>query len=79
MKKRDIKKIKCPIFKAQNESIEKITKAINQAENIKEKAVLARNLLRQVQRLLSCEHFNKEKVECKICHSVAELRQRTAN
>ena len=75
----NIKKIKCVIFQAKNETIERITQAINEAANIKEKAVIAQKLLNEVEELLACKHFSRKKAECKICHYIAKLRKRTAN
>jgi len=73
-----IKKIKCVIFQSKNEEIGKITKAINEAEDVEKKAHLAERLVREVEELLSCEHFDKKRAECKICHYVARLRKNTA-
>ena len=78
-KAKDIKKIKCPIFKAKNEEIEGVTKAINEVENIEKKAYFVERLMGEVENLLSCEHFDEEKAECKICHYIANLRKKTAN
>lgn len=74
-----IKKIKCAIFQTKNEVIERVTKAINEAKDVKEKAVIAQKLLNEVEELLTCKHFSREKTECKICHYIAQLRKRTAN
>lgn len=75
----DDQKIKCPLFKAKNESIEKITKAINEAKNVQQKAMNARKLLNEVEDLLACKYFKMEKVDCKICREVAKLRRRVAD
>ena len=75
----NIKKIKCVIFQAKNEVIERVTQAINEAANIKEKAVIAQKLLNEVEELLACKHFIRKKAECKICHYIAKLRKRTGN
>ena len=78
-KAKDIQKIKCSIFKSKNEEIEGITKAVNEAENIKKKAYFAERLVKEVEDLLFCEHFDEKRAECKICHYIADLRKRTAN
>ena len=78
-KAKDIQKIKCSIFKSKNEEIEGITKAINEAENIEKKAQLAERLIKEANEILSCEHFDEKRVDCKICHYIADLRKRTAN
>lgn len=77
--KQNIKKIKCVIFQAKNEIIERITQAINEAKDVKGKAVIAQKLLDEVEKLLCCKHFIRGKAECKICHYIADLRKRTAN
>ena len=76
---KNIKKIKCTIFKLRNEDIEGITKAINEAENIEKKAQLAERLIKEANEILSCEHFDEKRVDCKICHYIADLRKKTAN
>lgn len=76
---KNIKKIKCTIFKSKNETIEGITKAINEAENIEKKAQLAERLIKEANEILSCEHFDEKRVDCKICHYIANLRKETAN
>jgi len=73
-----IKKIKCVIFQSKNEEIEKITKAMNEAKTIERKVYLAKRLISEVEELLSCEHFEKKKAECRICHYIARLRKNTA-
>ncbi len=78
-KAKDIQKIKCPIFKSKNETIEGITKAINEAENIEKKAQLAERLIKEANEILSCEHFDEKRVDCKICYYIADLRKKTAN
>ena len=76
---KNIKKIKCVIFQAKNEIIERITQAINEAKNVKEKAVIAQKLLNEVEELLTCKHFSRKRAECKICHYIANLRKKTAS
>ena len=77
--KKNIKKIKCVIFQAKNETIERITQAINEAKDVKGKAVIAQKLLNEVEELLTCKHFSRGEAECKICHYIANLRKKTAN
>ena len=76
---KNIKKIKCAIFKSKNETIEGITKAINEAENIEKKAQLAERLIKEANEILSCEHFDEKRIDCEICHYIANLRKKTAN
>lgn len=76
---KNIKKIKCAIFQSKNEEIEKINKAINEAEDVEKKAYLAERLLKEAECFLSCKHFDEKRADCKICHYIAELRKQTAN
>lgn len=75
---KDIKKIKCTIFHSKNETIEGITKAINEAENVERKAHFAERLVKEAGALLSCRHFDEKRVECKICHYIVKIRKRAA-
>lgn len=75
----DIKKIKCAIFQSKNEIIAGITKAINEAEEVEKKAHLADGLIKEVETLLICKHFDEKRADCKICHYIAKLRKQTAN
>lgn len=76
---KNIKKINCTIFHSKNKTIEGITKAINEAENVERKAHFAARLLKEVEDLLSCKHFDEKRADCKICHYIAKLRKQTAN
>ncbi len=78
MKKPNIKKIKCPIFHSKNEEIEGVTARINAVEDVEKKAQLADRLIKEAEELLSCKHFDAERAECEICHSIARLRVETA-
>jgi len=76
--KKEIKKINCALFSSKNEIITRITAAINEATNIKKKAALAKDLVQQVEELLSCKYFNKEKRSCEICQTITKARKLTA-
>jgi len=75
----DIKKIKCDIFKSKNNVIEGLTKAINEAGDVEKKARFAEKLIKETDEFLVCEHFNKNRADCKICQYIAKLRKQTAN
>jgi len=77
--KEEIEKIKCALFKAKNESIEKIAKFINETKNIKQKSRLAERLMKEAKELLSCQQFNERRLECQICQKISELRRKTAD
>lgn len=75
----DINNIKCTIFQSKNESMERITEAINDTQDVEKKADLAERLLEQAEDLLSCDNFNEKKLACRNCHYIAKLRRKTAN
>lgn len=78
MKHEQEPKISCPIFRKQEESIKEITDEINQAQNVEEKAALASELEKEVEVLLSCPDYDGEKLDCRNCEFVANLRKKTA-
>lgn len=72
-------KISCPTFQKQESLIENITDKINRAKGVVEKAGFAEELQKEVEVLLSCPDYDKEKLDCKNCHFIANLRRKTAN
>lgn len=74
-----VKKIKCLLFQAANETIKKITQAINEEKNVEQKAMLAQKLVGLVEELLKCEYFSEERAECRACQTVSKIRKKTAN
>lgn len=78
-KTEDIKKIKCAIFQSKNEEIGAITKAINEAEDVERKTHFTERLIKEVEDLLACKHFDEKRADCKICHYIAGLRKQAAN
>ena len=75
---KEIKKINCALFSSKNEIMTRITAAINDAQDVKKKAVFAKELIRQAEGLLSCKYFNKEKRSCEICQTITKARKLTA-
>jgi hypothetical protein len=72
-------KISCPIFQKQELVIKDITDKINHTKGVQEKAKFAEELQKEVDVLLSCPDYDKEKLDCKSCHFIANLRKKTAN
>lgn len=73
-----LKRVKCLIFQAKNETIKRITQAINEEEQVSQKAMLAQKLLDEVEALLQCEYFNEKRAECRACQTISETRKATA-
>ncbi|MFH1890036.1 MAG: hypothetical protein ABIJ91_00475 [Candidatus Kuenenbacteria bacterium] len=71
--------VKCSIFQAKNEFIASITKIMNEMKDIKNKAHLAERLIEEVEKLLACKQFDKQRAECEICHHIAVLRKQAAD
>ncbi len=72
-------RISCKTFQKQELVIKDITDKINQAKGVVEKARFAVELQKEVDVLLSCLDYEKEKLDCKSCHFIASLRKETAN
>lgn len=72
-------KISCPAFQKQESIIKDITNKINRAKGVLEKARFAEELLKEVNVLLSCPDYDKEKFDCKSCRFIANLRKKTAD
>jgi len=71
--------ISCPTFKKQEPIIKDITDKINRARRVREKAVFAGELQKEVDVLLSCPDHKKENSDCKNCHFIAGLRKKTTD
>lgn len=72
-------KISCAIFQKQEQEVKALTDKINKAKGVSEKARYAEELQREVGVLLSCPDYDKEKLDCKNCHFIANLRKKTAD
>jgi len=72
-------KISCLTFQKQEPVVKDITDKINQAKGVLEKARFAEELQKEVEVLLSCPDYNKEKLYCDSCHFIAKLRKKTAD
>jgi len=71
-------RISCPTFQKQEPVIKDITDKINQAKGVQKKAGFAEELQKEVNVLLSCPDYDKEKLDCENCHFIANLRKKTA-
>ena len=73
--------IQCPIdlFEPQEVKIKALTKAMNAAPNAVGKVRYAHELLDEVAVLLTCTSYDGANLNCDLCRSFSELRQRTAS
>ena len=73
------KAINCPTFQKKEPLIKDLTDEINTAKAVLEKATFAEELKKEVNMLLSCPHYDKASIDCKNCHFIVNLREKTAN
>ncbi len=71
-------KISCPTFQKQEPLIEDITAKINNAKDVLEKAVFAKELQQEVDVLLSCPDYDEKNTDCNNCRFIANVRTKTA-
>jgi hypothetical protein len=74
-------KIECPIglFGPQEVKIEALTKSLNAAPTLLEKAPFAQELMEEAGVLLACQSYDPTNVNCGLCRGFSELRMQTAN
>ena len=70
--------INCPIFLKREWSIKELTRDINEAKAVSDKAERAAHLKNEVEMLLSCEKYNENKEDCKNCRIISTVRKETA-
>jgi len=70
--------INCPIFLKREWTVKELTRDINEAKAVTEKAERAKHLKNEVEMLLSCEKYDEKKEECKNCRTISTLRKQTA-
>jgi len=58
--------------------IEQLTREINAASDINLKASKAREMIKAVETLLSCEDYDEDDLNCVQCRMVATLRNKTS-
>lgn len=73
----DKPQIRCPIFLGKEIKIKKITDKINKAKTFGEKAEKSRELVEEVEKLLSCEKYDKKNLDCVNCHIISKVRKDT--
>ena len=71
--------INCPTFRMQEFAIKDITDKINRATGVEEKARFSEELQKEINVLLSCADYNKEKLDCKNCRFISSIRKKTAD
>jgi len=71
--------VNCLTFQKQEPVIKNITDKINMAKGVLEKAGFAEELQKEVNVLLSCPDYDGKRLDCKNCHTIANLRKQTAN
>lgn len=78
--RRSSSRIECPIdlFKSCEREIERLTEAINHASAPEEKSRLARALLENVSTLLTCNAYDQNNFNCRLCQDLSTLRHKTA-
>ncbi|MBU4241732.1 MAG: hypothetical protein KKF52_00730 [Nanoarchaeota archaeon] len=70
--------INCPIFLKREWTIKELTRDINEAKAVSDKAERAVHLKNEVEMLLSCEKYDKKNENCKNCRIISKLRKQTA-
>lgn len=70
--------INCPIFLKREWTIKELTRDINEAKTVSDKAERAKHLKHEVQMLLSCEKYNEKSEDCKNCGIISRVREGTA-
>ena len=70
-----IEGINCPIFVVKEKALKELTSEINKAKDMAGKAECAQKLMDEVEPLLYCEERDEEKLDCKNCCIVSNLRK----
>jgi len=70
--------ISCPIFLKREWAIKELTRDINEAKTVPDKAERAEHLKYEVEMLLSCEKYDEKNEDCKNCNAISTLRKQTA-
>jgi len=69
--------INCPIFLKREWAIKELTRDINEAKTVSDKAERAEHLKNEVEMLLSCEKYDEKNEDCKNCKVISTLRKQT--
>lgn len=78
-KRKNSNGVSCPIFLKREWTIKELTRDINEAKAVSDKAERAEHLKHEVEMLLSCEKYDEKNKDCKNCRFIANLRKKTAN
>ena len=70
--------INCSIFLKREWTIKQLTRDINEAKSISDKADRAVHLKNEVEMLLSCVKYDGKSEDCKNCRIISTLRRQTA-
>lgn len=70
--------INCPIFLKREWTIKQLTRDINEAKSISDKADRAVHIKNEVEMLLSCVKYDGKSGDCKNCRIISTLRRQTA-
>jgi hypothetical protein len=70
--------INCPVFLKREWTIKELTRDINEAKAVSDKAERAVHLKNEVEMLLSCEKYDEKSEDCKNCRIISTLRRQTA-
>ena len=70
--------INCSIFLKREWTIKQLTRDINEAKAVTEKAERAEHLKNEVEMLLSCEKYSEKNEDCKNCRVISTIRKETA-
>lgn len=70
--------IKCPIFLKREWTIKTLTRDINEAKAVFDKAERAQQLKQEVEMLLTCEKYDEKSEDCGNCRTISTLRKQTA-
>ena len=70
--------INCSIFLKREWTIKELTRDINEAKAVSDKAERAVHLKNEVEMLLSCEKYDEKSEDCKNCRIISTLRRQTA-
>jgi cytochrome c len=72
--------LRCPIalFEQVEPKIRSLTTLIDSTHDLQNRAEFAQSLLAQCEKLLHCESFDETNMNCRLCHHISGLRQKTA-
>jgi len=76
--KKPEQEINCSIFLKREWTIKQLTRDINEAKSISDKADRAMHLKNEVEMLLSCEKYDQKSEDCKNCQTISKMRKQTA-